>query len=69
MKDYKVVYLINTRSIWCIKIPVRYLKENNLSIPNETHLIHEFDDSLVVMDFFNQSVWIPKDIVEIEPGQ
>ena len=69
MNEYKTVYLVNTHRIWYIKIPVWYLKENNLSIPNKTHLLHESNDDFMVMDTFNKSVWIPKDVLEIEPGQ
>ena len=65
--SYKKVYLVNISRIEFIKIPVKYLKDNNLMLPEKTHLLHETKDSFLLLNSFNVSVWIPKDAVEVVP--
>ena len=65
--SYKKVYLVNISRIEFIKIPVKYLKDNNLMLPEKTHLLHETNDSYLVLDSFYVSVWIPKEVVEVVP--
>ena len=64
--DYRTIYLINTNRIKFMKIPVWYLRYHNIHLSNRTHLLHETKDSFLLLDYFKKSVWIPKDIVEIE---
>lgn len=62
-----MVYLINSPNIDFIRIPVWYLKDKKLLLPDKTHLINETSDSFLILDSFNVSVWIPKEIVVVEP--
>jgi hypothetical protein len=65
---YKRINLINTSDIDSIRIPICYLRDNRILLPERTHLLHETNDSFLLLDSFNVSVWIPKDVVEIVAG-
>ncbi|ADI73578.1 hypothetical protein Metev_0672 [Methanohalobium evestigatum Z-7303] len=65
---YKRVYLINTSDIDSIRIPIWYLRDNRILLPERTHLLHETNDSFLLLDSFNVSVWIPKNVVEVVSG-
>ncbi|ADI73858.1 hypothetical protein Metev_0966 [Methanohalobium evestigatum Z-7303] len=62
---YKRINLINTSEIDSIRIPVWYLRDNRILLPERTHLLHETSDSFLLLDSFNNSTWIPKDVVEV----
>ncbi|WP_232216858.1 hypothetical protein [Methanohalobium evestigatum] len=44
------------------------MRDNRLLLPDRTHLLHETRDSFLLLDSFNNSIWIPKDVVEVISG-
>lgn len=49
-----------------LKIPVRYLEENELEFNPESIILNELDNEYLLIDAYNKGVWIPKEITRLE---